>query len=68
MKYLVKTIKMKNYKPIDILQEGKYVHFNGNFSLPCSMKFGAPEEAKAFIKGVQWTVQYYDGEINNYMK
>lgn len=57
-------ILMKGYKKIKIFQNEKKVESCGDFSLPDIVsEFKTPEEAKAFIQGVKWIVQYYDGEI-----
>lgn len=66
---LTDTLKMKGYKTVELYQEGTEVKGNGNFSLPeVIQSFKTPEEAKAFIQGVVWAVNYYDGDVAHYMK
>ena len=68
-RFLVKVILMKGYNKVEIFQHGKKVRANGNFALPSVLaEFETPEEAKAYILGINWAIKYYGGEVNNYMK
>lgn len=67
-RHLYKIFRMKHFKDIEVFQDGNRVNWSGNFSLPRAREFDTPEEAKAFIDGMIWAVNYYNGDVTQYMK
>lgn len=68
-RFLTDVFQMEGFNKVELFQDKSKVRANGNFSLPGIMKeFSSPEEAKAFIEGYSYAVQYYGGEVHHYMK
>ena len=66
---LTNTFLMENFNKVELFQDNTKVRANGNFSLPSVLKeCSSFEEAKTFIEGVSWAVQYYGGSVSHYMK
>ena len=68
-RFLTNMFSMAHFNKVELFQDKKKVRANGNFSLPSVVKeFSTAEEAKAFIQGFSYAVQYYGGYVNHYMK
>ena len=68
-RFLTHVFKMDGFNKVEMFQDKTKVRCNGNFALPSVLtEFKTPEETQAFIKGVQWAVDYYGGTVAHYTK
>ena len=66
---LTNVFLMEGFNKVELFKDKKKVRANGIFYLPNVLKeFSRPEEAKAFIEGFSYAVQYYGGSVNHYIK
>lgn len=68
MRCLISELKAPGYNAIEVYQVDNLVKWRGNMSLPTKREFHSFFEARAFIEGIKWAVQYYDGKCEMYSK
>lgn len=65
-RFLTHVFKMDGFDKVEIFQDKTKVRSNAN--LIVLKEFKTPEEAKAFIEGAWWAVDYFEGTVAHYGK